>query len=152
MIAINDGNEFSKSVNEIYPEELELKRENANDYEATFLDLHLTINNGQITTKLYDKRNSYNFYIVRFPYKSSNLPSKMFFATIGAEILRICRANTDFLNFVSSCKILLQRMLKQGANKSGIKNVLNKMLGRHEYCFQKFDKTHTEISNALLEH
>ena len=85
LIAINDGNEFENRYSEIYPPELILKKENTSD-------LHLCINEGQIQTSLYDKRNSYNFNVVRFPFKSSTISSKMFFAVISAEILRICQA------------------------------------------------------------
>ena len=88
LIAINDTNEFENHYNEIYSSGLILKKENTSHTETTFLDLHLCIIEGQIQTSLYDERNSYNFNVVRFPYKST-LPSKMFFATISAEILRI---------------------------------------------------------------
>ena len=50
--------------------------------------LHLCINvQVQVQKSLYGKRSSYNFNVVKFPYKSSTIPSKMFFATISAEIL-----------------------------------------------------------------
>ena len=87
LIAINDGNELKNHYNEIYPPQFILKKENTSHTETVFLNLHLCINEGQIQTSLYDKRSSYNFSIVRFPYKSSTIPSKMFFATISAEIL-----------------------------------------------------------------
>ena len=90
LIAINDGNEFENHYNEIDPSELILKKENTSHTETTFLDLHLCINKVQIQTSLYDKRNSYNLNVGRFPYKSSTIRSKMFFVTISAEILRIC--------------------------------------------------------------
>ena len=90
LIPINDGNEFENHYNEIYPPELILQKENTSHTETTFLHFHLCINEGQIQTCLYDKRNSYNFNVVRFPYKCSTIPSKMFFATISAEILQIC--------------------------------------------------------------
>ena len=87
FIAINDGNEFQNHYNEICSPELILKEENTSATETTFLDLHLYINEGQIQPSLYDKRDSYNFNVVRFPYKSSTIPSKMLFATISVEIL-----------------------------------------------------------------
>ena len=90
LIAINDGNESENHYNEIYPPELILRKENTSHTETTFLKLHLFINEGQIQTSLYDKRNSYNFNVVRFSYKSSTtIPSRMFFATISAEILQM---------------------------------------------------------------
>lgn len=39
----------------------------------------------QIQTSLHNKRTSYNFNIVRFPYKSGTVPSKILFATISVE-------------------------------------------------------------------
>ena len=79
-IAINNGNEFENDYNEL----LILKKENTSHTETTFLNIHLRINEGQIQTPLYDNRNSYNFNVERFPYKSSTIPSKMFFANISA--------------------------------------------------------------------
>ena len=56
LCAINDGGEFGKSFNEIYPPELELKMEHEGSH-ATFLDLDIST--------AYDKRDSFNFFIVR---------------------------------------------------------------------------------------
>ena len=67
-------------------------KKDANDNVATFLDLNIRIEEGQFSTKLYDKRDGFNFSIVRLPYKYSNIPSKIFYSTIFAESLRICRA------------------------------------------------------------
>ena len=67
LIAMNDSKEFENSFKEIYSAELELKKENTNDNTATFLDLNITIKDGQLSTKLYDKGNGFNFSIVRLP-------------------------------------------------------------------------------------
>ena len=81
-----------RSHKEIYPPEMELKVENE--------DLALAINEGVIDTKLFDKRDAFNFSVVRMPYKCSNIPCKMFYSTIGAEILRICRATSHYNFFL----------------------------------------------------
>ena len=78
LIAINDGNEFENCYNQIYLPEVILKKENTPHTETTFLDLHLYISEVQIQASLYDKRNSYNFNIVRFPYKNSTIYSNVF--------------------------------------------------------------------------
>ena len=150
LLAINDGEEFLNNFLDIYPPELELKKENKNNNEATFLDLHLSINDSQITTQLYDKRNYFHFDIVRFPYKSSTIPSKMFFSTISAEILRICRANSLVESFLETSRVLLLRMKKQGADNHGIKAVLKKMFNRHQEEFHKFQVNIETLINRLL--
>ena len=43
-------------VNQIYPSELQLNKANSSDTEVLFLDLHLTISSGFISSKIYDKR------------------------------------------------------------------------------------------------
>ena len=139
LIAINDDGEFEKSFREIYPPEMELKRENSKDDAASYLDLGLEVKAKQISSNLYDKRDAFNFSIVRFPYRCSNIPSKMFYATISAEILRIARATSKYTFFLNSVRTLLDRMKKQGANVSGIKSSIRKMIGRHAGTFSKFE-------------
>ena len=48
---------FENMVSQIYPSELQLNKANASDTEAAFLDLHLSISNDIVSTKIYDKRN-----------------------------------------------------------------------------------------------
>ena len=146
LIAINDGNEFENHYNEIYPSELILKKENTSHTETTFLDLHLCINEGQIQTSLSDKKNSYNFVVVRFPHKSSTIPLKMLFATISAETLQICLATSSVVQFIKTSKAFLHQMLRQGADPLGVKKVLVKMINCHALQFKKHNTNN--ISNS----
>ena len=54
LCALNDGGEFQKSYKEIYLKELLLKLEHSRSH-AAFLNSNITISNGKISTKLYDK-------------------------------------------------------------------------------------------------
>ena len=45
---------FEGMVNRIYPPELQLNKANTFDTEAPFLDLHLSISNGFVSSKIYD--------------------------------------------------------------------------------------------------
>ena len=55
-------------VGQIYPTELQLNKANSSDTEAPFLDLNLSITNGIVSAKIYDKRDDFNFEIVNFPF------------------------------------------------------------------------------------
>ena len=55
-------------VNQIYPPELQLNKANTSDTEAPFSDLNLSITNGFVSSKIYDKRDDFGFYIVNFPF------------------------------------------------------------------------------------
>ena len=55
ILNINNVN-FDNMVSQIYHSELQLNKANTSDTEAAFLDLHLSISNGIVSTKVYDKR------------------------------------------------------------------------------------------------
>ena len=59
---------FDQMVDRIYPTELRLNRANSSDTEASFLDLNLCISVGTVSTKIYDKRDDFDFDIVNFPF------------------------------------------------------------------------------------
>ena len=51
-----DNPYFEQMVGQIYPTELQLNKANSSDTEAPFLDLNLSITNGIVSSKTYDKR------------------------------------------------------------------------------------------------
>ena len=61
-------------VNRIYPSELQLNLVNVSDTEASFLDLLLSISDGFVQTKIYDKRDDFDFDIVNFPFLDGIVP------------------------------------------------------------------------------
>ena len=61
-------------VDRIYPTELQLNRANSSDTEAPFLDLNLCISNGTVSTRIYDKRDDFDFDIVNFPFLDGDAP------------------------------------------------------------------------------
>ena len=67
---------FEGMVNQIYPPELQLDKANTSDTEAPFLDLHLSISNGFVSSKIYDKRNDFDFDIVNFPFLDGDVPRR----------------------------------------------------------------------------
>ena len=61
-----DSPYFEGMVNRIYPPELQLNKANTSDTEAPFLDLHLSISNGFVSSKIYDKRDDLWFCYSKF--------------------------------------------------------------------------------------
>ena len=62
-----DNPYFEQIVGQIYPTELQLNKANSSDIEAPFLDLNLSITNGIVSSKLYDKWDDFNGDIPRSP-------------------------------------------------------------------------------------
>ena len=46
---------FDNMVSQIYPSDFQLNKANTSDTEAAILDLHLSISNDIVSTKIYDK-------------------------------------------------------------------------------------------------
>ena len=63
-----DNPYFEGMVNQIYLPKLQLNKANISDTESTFLDLHLSVANGFVSSKIYDKRDDFDFGIVNFPF------------------------------------------------------------------------------------
>ena len=59
---------FDNTVSQIYHSELQLNKANTSDTKTAFLDLHLSISNDIVSTKIYDKRDAIGFDIVNFPF------------------------------------------------------------------------------------
>ena len=55
-------------VSQIYHSELQLDRFNTSDTEVASLDMHSSISNDIVSTKIYDKRDDFDFEIVNFPF------------------------------------------------------------------------------------
>ena len=59
---------FDNMVSLIYPAELHLNRANTSATEASVLDQDLFIFNDIVSSKIYDKRDDFDFEIVNFPF------------------------------------------------------------------------------------
>ena len=148
LCAINDGGDFGNSFLDIYPPELELKVEHEGPH-ATFLDLDISIAGNRFIYKLYDKRDNFNFFIVRMPQMTSNIPSTVFYGSVLSEFLRIARCTLLFEDFIPKANQLFKRMVTQGGNKSLISRQILKACLRHPAAFLKFNQLPQNILTAI---
>ena len=81
---------------------------------VSYLDILITINNGKYVTAVYDKRDSFNFSIVNFPYLSSNIPSKPAYGVYISQLVRIGRICDNFEQFNDRHYKLTSKLIKQG--------------------------------------
>ena len=128
--SISDGGEFESNYSNIYPEELQLGKENTDKHEASFLDLNSKIKDRKFHLGFFD-RDSFPFSIARMPDKSSNVPSSIVYSAIGAESLRIARASNNPESFSTAIKPLIAHMSRQGVSIGKIKNSVLKYFNKH---------------------
>ena len=86
-----DNHYFEGMVNQIYPPELQLNKANISDTEAPFLDLHLSVANGFVSSKIYDKRDDFDFDIVNFPFLDGDVPRRASYGVFISQLIRFAR-------------------------------------------------------------
>ena len=75
-------------VHRIYPAELQLNKANASDTEAAILDLNLSIHNDTVSTKIYDKRDDFDFDIVNLPFLDGDVPRRPSYGEYISQLIR----------------------------------------------------------------
>jgi hypothetical protein len=97
VLSLNNSR-FSDFVDRIYPIELEITDTTDTDKFASYLDLHLEIDSeGRLRTKLYDKRDDFNFPIVNFPFICSNIPAAPAYGVYISQLIRYSRACGSYI-------------------------------------------------------
>ena len=115
--------------------------------EASFLDLCIINENKKFKIPLYDKRDMFSFSIVFMPHFDSNIPSNIYYASIGSGILSFVKTTSDINTFVTLSNRLLKRMKKQGSKRRIIISMLNKSFGKHFSIFNLFAEQQQTSSN-----
>ena len=70
-------------VSQIYLSELQLNKANTSETVPSILDLHLYISYGIGSTKIYDKRDDFDFKIVHFPFSRLYILWSLYFSTVA---------------------------------------------------------------------
>ena len=95
-----NNSEFGDYLHRIYPNEQEVKDTTDTQKSASYLDLHLDIDNGgRLKAKLYHKRNDFTFPIVNFPFISSNIPASPANGVYISQLVRYSRPCAQYSDF-----------------------------------------------------
>ena len=129
---------FDNMVSQIYPSELQLNKANASDTEAAFLDLHLSISNGVVSTKIFDKRDDFDFEIVNFPFLDGDVPRSTSYGVYISQLIRFARASSYVADFNTRNKLLTQKLLKQGYRYHKLRKTFSKFYRRYYDLISKF--------------
>ena len=74
-------------VSLIYPSELQLNIANTSDTKAAFSNLHLSISNDIVSTKIYDKGYDFDFEIVNFPFLDGDVPRSTSYVVYISQLI-----------------------------------------------------------------
>ena len=143
-----DNNFFNSMVNRIYPSELQLNKANVSDTEASFLDLHLSISDGFVKTKIYDKRDNFDFDIVNFPFLDGDVPRSASYGVYIPQLIRFARVSSHVDDFNIRNKVLTAKLLRQGYRYHKLRKAFSKFYRRH---FDIVSKYNVGLKTLLLQ-
>ena len=86
-----DNPYFEGMVIQFYPPELQLNKANISDTEFLFLDLHLFISNGFVSSKIYDKHDDFDFDKVNFPFLDGDVPRRPSYGVYISQLIRFAQ-------------------------------------------------------------
>ena len=132
-----DNDFFDSMVNRIYPSELQLNKANVSDTEASFLDLHLSISDGFVKTKSYDKRD--DFDIVNFPFLYGDNPRSTSYGVYISQLIQFARVSSHVDDFNTRNKVLTAKLLRQGYKYHKLRKAFSKFYRRHLDIVSKYN-------------
>ena len=74
--------------------------------------MHLSISNDIVSTKIYDKRDDFDFEIVNFPFLAGDVPRSTSYGVNISQLIRFARASSYVADFNTRNKLLTQKLLK----------------------------------------
>ena len=147
VLSINNRS-FHDHLHTIYPPELEIKETTETSTSASYLDLLLSVTDGTLSTKLYDKRDDFDFRIVNFPFICSNIPESPAYGVYISQLIRYARACSSYGDFIDRGRLLTKKLVDQGYTLEKLKIYFRKFYGRYNDLLQHYN---TPLSQFLCD-
>ena len=100
--------------------------------------MHLSIPNDIVSTKIYDKRDDFDFEIVIFPFLDGDVPLSTSYGIFISQLIRFARASSHVADFNTHNKLLTQKLLKQGYQYHKLRKTFSKFYRRYFDLISKF--------------
>ena len=103
------------------------------------MDLHLSISNGFVSSKIYDKRNDFDFDIVTFPFLDGDVPHSTSYNVYISQLIRFARVSSHVADFNARNKSLTAKLFQQGYWYRKLRKTFSKFYCRHYELVSKFN-------------
>ena len=84
-----------------------------------------------MSTKIYDKRNDFDFEIANFPFLDGDIPRSTSYGVYMSQLIRFARASSYITDFNTRNKLLTQKLLKQGYRYHKLGKIFSKFYRRY---------------------
>ena len=85
-------------------------------------------NDNIVSTKVYDKRDDFDFEIVNSPFLDDDVPRSTSYGVYISQLIRFARESSYVADFNTRNKLLTQKLLKQGYRYHKLRKTFFKIL------------------------
>ena len=100
--------------------------------------MHLSISNGFVSSKIYDKRDDFDFDIVKFPFLDGDVPRSTSYGVYISQLIRFASVSSHEADFNARNKSLTAKLLLQGCRYHKLRKTFSKFYRRHYKLVSKF--------------
>ena len=93
------------------------------------MDLHLSISNGFVSSKIYDKCDDFDFDVVNSPVLDEDVPCSTSYGVYISQLIRFARVSSHVAVFNARNKSLTAKVLQQGYQYHKLRKTFSKF-----YC------------------
>ena len=107
------------------------------------MDLNLCVSNDTVSTKIYDKRDDFDFDIVNFLFLEGDVPRRTSYWVYISQLIRIASASCILSDFNCRIKALAAKLLRQGLGRAivffKLRKAFSKFYHRHSALVEKYN-------------
>ena len=91
---------------------------------------YISILNGFVSTKIYDKRDDFDFEIEKFPFLDADVPRRASYGVYISQFIRFARVCNQKADFNARNKCLTAKLLHQGYRYHKLRKAFSKFYRR----------------------
>ena len=99
----------------------------------------MSITNGIVSSKIYDKRDDFDFEIVNFPFLDGGVPRSRSYGVYISQLIRFARVCSNDDDFNSGNLFLTAKLLKHGYRYHKIRKAFSKFYHGHSELIVKYN-------------
>ena len=103
------------------------------------MDLNLSVTNGIVSPKIYDKWDDFDFEIVNFLFLGRDVPRSPPYGVYISQLIYFARVCSNVENFNNRNLFLTAKLLKQGYRYNKIRKAFSKFYHRHSELIVKYN-------------
>ena len=90
-------------------------------------------------SKIYDKRDDFDFDIVNFPFLDGDVPRRASYGVYISQLIRFARVCNHVTDFNARNKCLTAKLLQQGYRYHKLRKTFSKFYRRHYELISKYE-------------